>query len=141
GAVVPGGEGPEANAPAGRVLQAAELVPVGRPDVLPRMCPARPVFRRDVRSLQVNAWDRGGDFGIVLASAVKRRQTVPQRVEAVGHQRREETGDAVVATGMDDVSNIVDAKPVRVETATGTAVDLQIEQRRGNPARLDVRAL
>src|SRR5437764_8390509 len=65
---------------------------------------------------------------------------MPQSVEAVGHQGRQETGYAVVTADADDVTDVVDAKAVRIETATVAAVDLQIEQRRGDPARLDVRA-
>src|SRR4051794_16212444 len=65
---------------------------------------------------------------------------MPQSVEAVGHQGREETSDAVVTADADDVMDVIDAKAVRIETATVAAVNLQIEQGRGDPARLDVRA-
>ena len=66
-------QGHEADVAAGCVLQALKFLPIGRPDMSARMGAARAVFRRDVRSLQVDARDRGSDFGIVLASAAERR--------------------------------------------------------------------
>ena len=50
-----GGQCDQADLAAGRVLQALELVPVGRPTRMQRMCAAGPIDGRDVGALQVDA--------------------------------------------------------------------------------------
>ena len=90
------GQRHDADAAAGGVLPAAELVPIGRPDVGFRMCAARAVLGGDVRPFQVERRNRCGPVPrhcrTVRASVAKPwvRASV-----ARGDQRRAEAAGAV----------------------------------------------
>ena len=49
-----------------------------------RMRPPRPVFRRDVRPLQVEPRDAAGQFGVLLQRPGQRGEPVPDGLEAAG---------------------------------------------------------
>ena len=57
----------------------------------------------------------------------------------VDNERYAQARDAVGAAGLDDVADGVAIEIVRAETAAVAAVDLQVEQRRGDPAGDKVR--
>src|SRR5262249_42108943 len=139
GAVVLRRQSDQANPTSGSVLQAAELVPIGWPDVRLRMSPARAVFGCGIGPFQMDGGDGAGDIRIALARLPDHSHAVSQGLEAVGHERGTETADTVTPADRDDMADGINGKLWRIEAVAIAAVDLQVEQRRGDPAGLAVR--
>ena len=135
GAIVFRSERVQTNAPAGSVLKAAELVPVGRTNVAAWVSAARTVLGADVRSFEMKRGDGAGDLGIVLAGFPQRGEAVQQRLGGVGDEGGTQRTDAVLAAGADHRANGVGSQSLGVEAVAAAAVDLQVEESRSDPVR------
>src|SRR5437870_293054 len=88
---------------------------------------------------EMSAQPRAGGDGVTDASPARGGEAVGQRLESVGDQRGTEAPDAAGAADVDDVANHLRREPFGVEAAAIAAVDLQVEQGRGDPTDFEVR--
>src|SRR5262249_20130958 len=87
---------------------------------------------------EVDGGDGAGKVRVALARLPQRLQAVGQRGKGVGDQGRTEGADPVAATGGNDVADRVEGQALRGEAVAVAAVDLRVEQGRGDPAGLHV---
>src|SRR5262245_30075435 len=99
------------------------------------------VPRRDVRTFQVESRHGGSDYGVALNGLAERRESVSEDLVRIRHERRQQPGDAVPATIVDDCTDLFDGQCRRTERDPAAAVDLQIEEGRGDPVGFAVGAI
>ena len=102
---------------------------------------ARSVLRGAIGSFQVKDRHSCRHLRIGVARLMQGRQAVRQRLEGVGHERRTKARDAVPLADRDHLAHRVGRQLGRIEAVAIAPVDLEIEQRRCHPARLDIGAL
>lgn len=135
------GHGHQPDGAAGRLLKAAELIAVGRADVLAGVRAARPVLRRNVRPFQVDAGDGRPDLRV--ARGLRRRpQAGLDSPAPAGDDRRQEAGDAGGPQAANRAAVILHAGARGVEVHAGEAIHLQVDQARRQPVArpADIRA-
>src|SRR5262245_9464302 len=116
GALLLRGERHEANASAGGVLPATELVPVGAADVFAGMRATWAVLRGDIWPLKVERGDGASQVAVRVARPGQCGETVRESGRAAGDQCRTKAAGAVSATHLGDAADLVGRQSLRVET-------------------------
>src|SRR5438105_4109601 len=101
--------------------------------MLPGVRSPRPIVGRNVRALQMKTGQRTGKRRL-FARFRQGREAVLQRFERIGNERRTKSADTMCAANANHMANVIGAKLRRVEADAVAAIDLQIEQRRRDPA-------
>src|SRR5262249_32946860 len=131
-------QGHETNASAGRVLESAKLLPVRRPDVGKGVSAARSILSGDVGPFQMECRNRGRDLAIAFTGSSQGGKTVLERSKGGRNQRRAKGAYTVAPAGFDDMVNVGRSEAFRAEGIAITAIDLKIEECRGNPGSFEV---
>jgi hypothetical protein len=86
----------------------------------------------------MHGWHCASKIVIGFTSVLDHSEAMQQRFARIGYERWAQSADTVATTGGDDEANVLLAQMRRIEANAIAAVDLQIEQRRRNPARFDI---